>query len=260
MRILDNRVKRTLRAGGKTCGAWMQLCSPISAEIMAHAGFDWLLVDLEHSPCSFETLTHQFQAMAATDVIPVARAPWNDVVPIKRILDAGAYGVLIPWVNSQHEAVAAVRACKYPPEGVRGVAGVRAAGYGRHAKEYQQRANAEVMVMIQIETRAAVENVKEILAVSGIDVAFIGPADLSAACGHLGDPAHPEVKAAIARIEEAAQAARVPLGTVAQGWEQAEALYERAYQLVSLSGDTAILARTSSDLVKRFRERYPLPV
>jgi len=252
--IRENWVKKAIRAGQKTIGGWLQLGSPMAAEIMSQAGFDWLLVDCEHSPADFQTLMVQYQAMSATNVIPLCRAPWNDVVAIKRILDVGAYGVMIPWVNDKEEAEMAVKACKYPPEGVRGVAtSVRAAGYTRLGMEYFKRANEEVMVIVQIETATAVANIKEILSIKGIDVAFIGPADLSTALGYAGNREHPEVQQAISAIESAAKGAGVALGTVSSSLEHAKQLWNKGYQFIHLTGDVHLLAKGSSDLVNKFR-------
>lgn len=257
--VRENRVKRALRAGEKTCGAWLHLCSPISAEIMAHAGFDWLMVDLEHSPCDYQTLMALYQAASATPAVPLARAPWNDFVAIKRILDCGAYGVMIPWVNTKEEAAAAVAACKYPPKGIRGLANTRPTGWTRYTKEYVARANDEIMVILQIETMEAVRNIDDILSVPDIDVVFIGPADLSTSTGHPLEVGHPEVQAAMATIEQAALARKIALGTVSGTWEQAKALYDKGYQFVSLASDAYLLARSTSELVSNFRKTFGPP-
>ncbi len=252
--IRENWVKKAIRSGKKTIGGWLQLGSPMAAEIMAHAGFDWLLVDCEHSPADFQTLMLQYQAMSATNTIPLCRAPWNDLVAIKRILDVGAYGVMVPWVNNQEQAEMAVKACKYPPEGLRGVAtSVRAAGYTRNGAEYLKRANEEIMVIVQIETSTAVRNIKEILSVKGIDVVFIGPNDLSTAMGYPGNREHPEVQAAIATIEKAAKEAGVALGTVSSSVEHAKQLWDKGYQFIHLSGDVTLLAKGSTEVVNKFR-------
>jgi 2-dehydro-3-deoxyglucarate aldolase/4-hydroxy-2-oxoheptanedioate aldolase len=252
--IRENWVKKAIHAGKKTIGGWLQLGSTMSAEILSQAGFDWLLVDCEHSPMDFQALMMQYQAMSASNSIPLCRAPWNDAVAIKRILDVGAYGVMVPWVNDKEQAEMAVKACKYPPEGIRGVASsVRAAGYTRHGAEYLKRANDEIMVIVQIETATAVKNIKEILSVKGIDVAFIGPADLSTAMGYAGNREHPEVQAAIAAIESAAKEAKVALGTVSSNLEQGKQLWEKGYQFIHLTGDVTLLAKGSTETVNKFR-------
>jgi len=166
--LFENRVKRMLKAGKKTAGAWSQLCSPASTEILCRAGFDWILIDMEHSPSDMQTLLAMLQAMGGYGAVPIVRAPWNDMVWIKRILDAGAYGVMVPSVNTREQAIAAVQACKYPPVGVRGIAGSpRAAGFGRDTVSYLKRANDEILVILQVETPQAVENLEEIGRVPG---------------------------------------------------------------------------------------------
>lgn len=254
--IRENWVKRALRAGERTCGGWLHLCSPISTEIMAHAGFDWLLVDLEHSPCDYQTLMSLYQAASATPAIPLARAPWNDFVAIKRILDCGAYGVMIPWINTKEQAEAAVAACKYPPQGIRGLANTRPTGWTRHTKEYVARANDEILVILQMETMEAVKHIDDILSVPDIDVVFIGPADLSTSIGRPLEVGHPEVQEAIFTIEQAAKAKKIALGTVSGTWEQAKALYDKGYQFVSLASDAYLLARHSSEAVSNFRKAF----
>ena len=256
--LFENRLKHMLKAGKKTAGAWAQLCSATSAEILCRAGFDWILIDMEHSPADLQTLIAQLQAMGPYGVVPLVRAPWNDLVWIKRILDAGAYGVMIPSVNTREQALAAVQACKYPPVGVRGIAGSpRAAGFGRDTAAYLKRANDEILVILQVETPQAIEHLEEIGKVPGVDALFIGPMDLSTSMGHLGNPAHPEVQAAIARVEAKAKALGMPLGTISAGWEQAKALYDRGYQLVTLLSDVILLSKASADALAKFREAFP---
>jgi 2-dehydro-3-deoxyglucarate aldolase/4-hydroxy-2-oxoheptanedioate aldolase len=256
--LFENRLKRLLKAGKKTAGAWAQLCSPTSAEILCRAGFDWLLIDMEHSPADLQTLVAQLQAMGAYGVAPLVRAPWNDLVWIKRILDAGAYGVMIPSVNTREQAIAAVQACKYPPVGIRGIAGSpRAAGFGRDTSAYLKRANDEILVILQVETPQAIENLDAIGKVPGVDALFIGPMDLSTSMGHLGNPAHPEVQAAIATVEAKAKALGMPLGTISAGWEQAKMLYDRGYQLITLLSDVILLSKASAEALTKFREAFP---
>ena len=258
--LFENRVKQMIKAGKKTAGAWAQLCSPIATEILARGGFDWVLIDMEHAPGDLTTLVGQFQAIAAagTQAVPFVRVPWNDLVWIKRILDAGAYGLMIPYVNTKEEAVRAIQACKYPPLGVRGIAGSpRAAGYGRDTQSYLKRANDEVFVMLQIETPQAIENMEAIAGVPGLDALFIGPMDLSTSMGHFGNPAHPEVQAAIAKAEAKAKTLGIPLGTISGGWDQAKALYDRGYQLITLTSDSVLLSRVGAETMAKFREAFP---
>jgi 2-dehydro-3-deoxyglucarate aldolase/4-hydroxy-2-oxoheptanedioate aldolase len=198
---------------------------------------------------------YQLQAMSAYDCIPLVRAPWNDHATIKRILDVGAYGVMIPWINDREQCEAAVKACKYPPQGIRGTAApVRAADWARDWKDYLPRANQEIMVIVQIETITAVNNVDEIISVEGVDIAFVGPSDLSSSMDHTGDLKHPEVLEAIERVESAAKSKGIPLGTVSTSFEQARELYQRGYQFVTLCADSTLVAQGSSRLVKQFRD------
>jgi 2-keto-3-deoxy-L-rhamnonate aldolase RhmA len=254
---MKNRVKALLKDGQKTSGAWLQLTSTFSAEIMARAGFDWLIIDLEHAPGDFMNLAAQIQAMGATDCVPFVRAPWNDSVTIKRILDTGVMGVLVPYVNTAEEAKDAVAACKYPPEGVRGVAASpRAAYFGQNSMEYLKSANQEILIMTAVETGEAVDNLDEILAVEGLDGIFIGPMDLATSMGHFGNAAHPEVQEAIAIIEQKTFASGKFLGTVAGNWEQAKVKYEKGYQFLMLMSDSVSLAGLAANTVEKFDSEY----
>ena len=256
--LFENRVKRLVKAGKKTAGAWAQLCSPLATEILSRGGFDWILIDMEHAPGDLLTLVSQCQAMAAAGTVPIVRSPWNDQVWIKRILDAGAYGVMIPCVNTREQAIAAVKACKYPPAGVRGIAGSpRAAGYGRDTAEYLKRANDEILVILQVETPEAIQNLDEIGKVPGVDMLFIGPMDLATSMGHFGNPAHPEVQAAIAKVEAKAKALGVPIGTISGGWEQAKGLYDRGYQLITLISDSVLISKAGAEAVAKFKAAFP---
>jgi 2-keto-3-deoxy-L-rhamnonate aldolase RhmA len=200
----------------------------------------------------------QIQAMASGRALPVVRAPWNDFVALKRILDAGAYGVVVPYVNSRAEAEAAVRACQYPPHGIRGVAGSpRIVGYGLNSNSYLQRANEEILIVIQVETSQAVANLEEILAVPRLDGIFIGPMDLAASMGHLGNPAHPEVQSSIHRVEELVLQSDKALATLAAGFDEAKGLFDKGYQLVTLMADGVALAKLAAREVGLFRQNYP---
>lgn len=252
-----NLVKQKLQQGQKTVGGFLQTLSPVAAEIMSQSGFDWLIVDLEHAPGDFANLQSQLQAMNGSAVIPFARAPWNNEVAIKRILDTGVLGVLIPYVNTRAEAEAAVAACKYPPEGVRGVAGSpRAAGYTRNAMSYLNSANAEIIVMIAVETAEAVDNLDEILSVAGLDGIFIGPMDLASSMGHLGNPTHPEAQEQIAIIENKVLASDKFLGTVATTADKAKVCFDKGYQWLIVMQDGAALRAAGDDAVAAFRNAY----
>ena len=200
-----------LRAGKKLCGAWAHLGSNLSAEILAKAGYDVIIPDMEHAPYSLPALVSVLQAVESSGCFTLVRAPWNDQVAIKQILDCGADGIHIPYVNTRQEAEYAVRACKYPPQGVRGVAtSQRATCYGMEKMAYLTRANRDVVVMLAIETPEAVANIDDIASVEGVDGIFIGPFDLSISTGMPGDFENPQFKAALERILAACHAAGKP--------------------------------------------------
>ncbi|HIS01774.1 MAG TPA: 2,4-dihydroxyhept-2-ene-1,7-dioic acid aldolase [Candidatus Excrementavichristensenella intestinipullorum] len=251
------RTKHRIQQGKKTAGAWLQIGSPFTAEILGRAGFDWLMIDMEHGPGDIMTLIAQLQAMKGYGVDAFVRAPWNDFVTVKRILDAGANGVLIPYVCTKQDAEAAVKAVLYPPRGIRGVAGSpRAEGYGVGNGDYFPYADQEIMLMVAIETQQGVDNLDQILQVEGIDGIFVGPMDLSTSMGHFGDPAHPQVREAIAAIEEKTKAAGKFLGTVAGGYEKARALYDRGYQYIAVMADGVALSNLAHGIVAQFRKEY----
>jgi 4-hydroxy-2-oxoheptanedioate aldolase len=195
--IQPNRFKAALAAGERPLGLWSSLCSNIVADLLSDSGFDWILLDTEHSPNELPGLLTQMQALSRGTTSAIVRPAWNDPVLIKRVLDIGAQSVLIPFVQNAEEAARAVAACRYPPAGIRGITtSGRGARYGRVA-DYLHTANREICVLVQVETGAALDQLEAIAAVEGIDGVFIGPADLSASLGHIGNPLHPEVQRAI---------------------------------------------------------------
>src|SRR6266545_3811876 len=177
----ENRVKRMWQAGQPALGGWLTVPSSLSAEVMAHAGFDWLCVDMQHGVIGYQVAVTMLQAISTTETVPFVRVPWNEQGTIMKALDAGAYGVVVPIVNTAAEAAAAVAACRYPPLGIRSHGPIRAALYG--GRDYIARGNDEVLCIVQVETKESVENLDEILAVSGVDAVYIGPADLSLSLG-----------------------------------------------------------------------------
>ena len=258
MPIFNNPLKHKLQNRCKVAGAWLQLASPFTAEILGQAGFDFLMIDMEHGPGDILTLVAQIQAMKCSSASPLVRATWNDFVLVKRILDAGAHGILFPYVNTAEEAEAAVRACKYPPEGIRGLAGSpRAAGYGQNSMDYLQYANEEIFVMTAIETPEAAANLDKILDVKGLDGIFIGPMDLATSMGYFAAPGKSEVQAMIRNIEEKVLASGKVLATISNSWEQAQQRYERGYQMLTLMADGVALGNLASELLDKFRVAYP---
>ncbi len=248
--VVKNLVKQRLKSGQETFGGFLQTLSPVAAEIMSQCGFDWLIVDLEHAPGDFANLQLQLQAMNGSSVVPFARAPWNDLVAIKRILDTGVMGILVPYVNTGAEAEAAVAACKYPPQGVRGVAGSpRAAGYTANTVACLTSANAETIVMVAVETVEAVNNLDETLSVEGLDGIFIGPMDLASSMGHLGDSSHSLVQKQITIIEEKVLASNKFLGTIATSSVAARTCLEKGYQWLILMQDGAALRQSAIESI-----------
>ncbi len=210
-----NSFKRDLLAGKKLIGCWSSLASPITTEVLGLAGFDWVLLDGEHSPNDVSTFIPQLMALKDSPSAPIARPSCNSAVELKRLLDAGFYNFLVPFVESAEEARSAVSATRYPPQGIRGVAvSQRSNRYGS-IPDYLKSINDHICVMVQIESLAGVAAVKEIAAIDGVDSIFVGPSDLAAALGHLGNPSHPEVQAVIAKVFADVKAAGKPVGILA---------------------------------------------
>lgn len=256
--IFYNPAKHALKDGKKLLGAWLQTASPFAAEIFSKAGLDVLIIDMEHGPNDILSLIEQLRAIQGFHSVPFVRAPWNDPVIIKRILDAGAYGVLIPSVSTVEEARAAVAACKYPPMGIRGIApSPRAPGYGMNSRNYLDHANDEVLVMTAVETPSAVENLDEMLKVEGLDGIFIGPMDLATSMGHFCDPDHPEVQEAIHTIEAKVNASGKFLASIVGNMDIAKAKFDAGYQLVVAMADGSTLGNAARKNVDTFHSFFP---
>jgi 2-keto-3-deoxy-L-rhamnonate aldolase RhmA len=250
-----NRVRKILKDGGTVSGAWLQAGSPITAEILAEAGYEALMVDLEHGPGDVMTTIGQIQAMKGEIAVPFSRAPWNDFVQIKRILDAGVFGLLVPYVNTKEEAEAAVAAISYPQQGIRGVAGSpRAAHYGYDSMDYLTHANDEIYLMTAVETPEAVANIDEILTVDRLDGIFIGPMDLATNMGSFGDPKAEAVQDAIREVEQKVLASGKVLSTVAGSWADAQKKYERGYRMVFFFSDTTVLGAAARERISSYRK------
>ncbi len=255
MDVIRNEFKRALARRDLQIGLWSTLCSNIGAEILAHAGFDWVLLDTEHSPNELPGLVSQLQAMGRGTASAVVRAAWNDTVLIKRILDIGAQSILLPYVQTEQEARRAVQAVRYPPRGVRGVSGSsRASQYGR-IKDYLKRADEEVCLLVQIETRSALDQLEAIAGVEGIDGVFIGPADLSASMGHLGQIQHPETQAALQDAARRLAGIGKSAGILTTVESDARRYMEWGYNFVAVGIDTGLLAGGADALAKAFKNR-----
>ena len=249
-----NPFKRAITTGRVQIGLWSSLSSNYSVEVIAGAGFDWILIDTEHSPNDLESVLAQLQAAEPYPTHPIVRVPWNDMVTIKRYLDIGVQTLLVPFVQNAEEARTAVAATRYPPAGVRGVAGTtRATRFGR-VKGYPQRANEEVCVLVQVETQAALDQIEAICAVEGVDGVFIGPADLHASLGFLGETANaavlPKIEGAIARIREGRKAA----GILTADEKLARRYLELGAIFVAVGADVGILARGADALAAKFKQ------
>jgi 4-hydroxy-2-oxoheptanedioate aldolase len=254
MRAPLNEFKRRLLAGEPLDGLWMSLASPITAEALGLLGYDWLLFDTEHSAVDLAQVQPLLQAASAGSSNLVVRPAWNDKVLIKRALDIGAQTLLVPFVQTPEEAAAAVAATRYPPHGVRGVAGgTRASRYGL-AKDYFEKANAEIAVLVQVETVDALSKLEDIAAVPGVDGIFIGPSDLAASFGHLGNPGADEVQAALKDAAERLKAINVPAGILATNSTDAKRYRSWGYAFVSGAVDMGILVQGAAKVLKEMRE------
>lgn len=234
-------------------GMWVCSGSPLIAELCAGSGLDWLLLDAEHSPNGLESILAQLQATHGYPVQAVVRPPVNDTVLIKQYLDLGVQNLLIPMVNSVAEAESAVSATRYPPHGVRGVGSAlaRAARWNR-IPDYLARAGETISVTVQIETTTAVQAVEAILAVDGVDAIFLGPSDLAASMGVLGQQEHPEVRAAVEHCLGAAKAAGKPAGVNAFNPDTARSYLDNGANFILVGADVALLARGSEALAAQF--------
>lgn len=254
-----NRFKEALRRGRPQIGLWLSLASPTAAEICAGAGFDWVLIDGEHGPQSVPLVLEQLRAVeAAGGAHAVVRVASDDPVGLKHHLDLGARTVLVPMVETAEQAAAVVRACHYPPRGSRGVGGARAARWGRLA-DYPREAESVTCVLVQVETRRGLEHVTQIARVDGIDGVFIGPADLAASMGHLGDPGHPQVRAAVRAALRAIRAAGTPSGVLSPVEALAREHLVDGALFVAVGLDAHLLARQTEALAARFAGTGPDP-
>ena len=253
--IRPNRVKAMLKRGEVALGTFVRTTSPPVVEVLGLAGFDFVIIDDEHSPVGLESTANLIRAADGVNIVPIVRVMTNAAVHIMRALDAGALGVQVPQIHDRQEAEYAARATKYPPRGIRGLAtSHRAASYGlMEPAEYVSAANAETMFMAYVENAQAVDNLEEIVAVPDIDVLFIGPADLSASLGYPTQISHPKVVQALDRVYAVAGKANIPVGTVAADAESAAALIARGTQLIAISSDLQMMGRWGQDTLHTLR-------
>jgi len=253
MEMPVNRFKAAIASNTLQLGIWSSLADAMSVEILASTGMDWILLDTEHAPNELPMVFRQLQAVDSGSAHPIVRPPWNDAVMIKRFLDAGAQSLLVPMVQNADDARRAVAATRYPPHGVRGYASASRASRYAQIDSYFDRYAEEMCVLVQIETRVALENIESIAAVDGVDGIFIGPGDLSADLGFLGKPGHPEVTktidAAIARI----RACGKPAGILTGDENLARHFIEQGCLFVAVGSDIGLLGKGARTLVQNFR-------
>lgn len=253
MDLPTNTFKAAIKAGRQQIGLWSSLASHLSVEVLAGAGFDWLLLDTEHSPNSLPMVFSQLQAAKGGTAHPIVRPTWNDPVTIKGYLDAGVQTFLIPYVQNEAEARLAVAATRYPPRGMRGYASAsRASGYGR-VKGYHGACEAEICVLVQIETRQALQNLEAIAGVEGVDGIFIGPGDLSSDMGYLGQPSHPDVVAAIDDAIRRIKACGIAPGILTGDEALARHFIEQGCLFTAVGADVSLLIQAADKLAARFR-------
>jgi 2-dehydro-3-deoxyglucarate aldolase len=259
MSTYTNLLKQRFSEPGTMYGMWLSMGSADIAEAVAHAGFDWLCIDMEHSPNDSQDVVSQLRAIAAAHLPtePIVRVPAHDGWLVKRVLDAGARTLMFPNVETAEEAQHAVRLTQYPNgdarDGLRGAAGmVRAAAYGVR-RDYVTSANAQISTIVQIESELALANVEAIAATPGVDCLFIGPADLAASLGHLGDSKHPDVQAAITRIIDAAKNAGIASGIFALDSASARQYAEAGVKVIALSSDVSWLLKATRQALQEAR-------
>ncbi len=250
-----NTFKRRLMAGERQVGLWLSLSDPVSTELAAGAGFDWLCIDAEHSPTDLRTMLVQLQAASAYSCAMLVRMPWGDRVMIKQYLDLGFQTLVVPMVESAEQAAHIVESMRYPDGkggGARGVVNVTRAGRWGRVEGYLKHAHEELCLIVQIETAKGVENIEAIAAVAGVDSLFIGPGDLAASLGYIGEPAHPKVQAAIEAAVARIIAAGKPAGVFAIDEAMADRFFARGCTYASVGADTRILAKGLDTLRQRF--------
>lgn len=253
MQLPTNRFLAALRGGEPQIGLWLSLSSAFTTEAVAGSGFDWMLIDTEHSPNDLNSVMAQLQVLAAHPVTPIVRPDWNDPVLVKRLLDLGAPGLLFPMVQTPAEAEKAVAATRYPPHGIRGVSGcTRANAFGRMT-DYFSRIGEETAVIVQVETRAAVGQSLDIGRVPGVDGVFFGPADIAADIGLLGKPMDPAVWELIRPAAQRLIKAGVPVGTLVFDPAFAKSLLAEGFSFVACGSDAVLLARGADGLIARMR-------
>jgi 2-dehydro-3-deoxyglucarate aldolase len=251
---LPNRFRRDLLAGKRLIGCWSALASPITTEVLGLAGFDWLLLDGEHAPNDITTFVSQLMALKGSSSAAFVRPPANDPIIIKRLLDIGFYNFMIPMVDSAVDAKLAVAATRYPPAGIRGVSIAHRSNMFGTIPDYFSTINDNITVAVQIETVNAIQDIDLISSVPGVDAIFVGPSDLAAALGHLGNPNHPEVQEAIQHLFDRAKANGTPSGILAGVEADARRYLAMGATLVAVGSDLGVFRSGTQALKDKFKE------
>lgn len=249
-----NKIKHIWQSGGVVINGWLKIGNSYAAEMMAHAGWDGVTIDLQHSPIDYQTTIAMLQAISTTDTVPTVRVPWNEPGVIMRMLDTGAYGIICPMVNSRAEAEAFVGACRYPPHGYRSYGPHRALLYG--GADYVPNANDTIITMAMIETAGALENLDDILSTPGLDAIYVGPADLSQSLGVPGrvDPEEPRVIEAIEHIAQKAREYGVVPGIYTGTPAYAQRMIAMGFQFVTVGSDAQFIAAGAQQVLQAMRE------
>lgn len=252
-RTLRNPVKETLAAGGSTFGTLVSMPSPNVAQVLSGCGFDWLWFDLEHGPIPFDQLQNMINATATGEgtTTPIVRVPADELWTVKPVLDAGALGVVFPFIESAEQAEAAIAATRYPPAGTRGFGPFYAGSrWGLGLREYAEQADDAILRVLMLESKAAVENAEEIMAVEGIDVAFLAPFDLSQSLGVPGELDSSVFQDALATLEDAVNKSDAVLGTLVLDAERGKLMIDRGYRFLILSLDVALIEDAATTLLE----------
>lgn len=249
-----NRFRQRLLSGETLIGSWCSLANPVTTEVLGLAGFDWLVLDGEHAPNDITTFVPQLMALKGSPSAAVVRPPCNEPVIIKRLLDIGFYNFLIPFVESEEEAALAVASTRYPPAGIRGVSVSHRSNMYGTLPDYNLDINNNISVLVQIESQQGVDNLDSIIKVDGVDGIFVGPGDLSAALGYLGQPAHPEVLKVIQHIFARAKAAGKPSGILAPVETDARRYLEWGATFVAVGSDLGVFRNATQALCDRFKK------
>ena len=250
----ENRLRSIWDEGGTVFNGWLAVPSSVTAEVMARQGWDSLTIDLQHGLVDYPAALTMLQAISQTETVPLARVPWNEPALVQKLLDAGAYGIICPMINSREEAERFIGACRYAPDGYRSVGPIRAAMYA--GADYIPNANKTVVAMAMIETVHGVENLDEILETPGLDAIFVGPSDLSVSYGHAAgfDPIFPPVMAAIETIAERCRAHGIPAGIHTGSIEYALRMQDLGYRFITLLSELRLIQWASAKAISAFRD------